>query len=107
MPANITQDLLLDPPMSFFFPANTHIRGYTFCEAIFHPRSQPETHTGRSKIALAAGMFVSDLLASDFSQFASSRSTLLLNLMVKTEGYKLEDDIIYLRMGSKFWALES
>ena len=38
----------------------------------------------RSKMALAAGMFVSDILASDFSKLDLNRSTLLLNLEVKT-----------------------
>ena len=38
----------------------------------------------RSKMALAAGMFISDILASDFSKLDLNRSTLLLNLEVKT-----------------------
>ena len=38
----------------------------------------------RSKMALAAGMFISDVLASGFSKLDLNRSTLLLNLEVKT-----------------------
>ena len=38
----------------------------------------------RSKMALAAGMFISDILAFDFSKLDLNRSTLLLNLEVKT-----------------------
>ena len=40
--------------------------------------------TLRSKMALADGMFISDILASDFSKLDLNRSNLLLNLEVKT-----------------------
>ena len=54
------------------------------------------------KIALAAGMFILDLLASDFSKFDLNRSTVLLNLVVETSGSRLGKTWHHLSMhGSK------